>query len=228
MYQQWEKLETAIGRPYFLHISSQYGELRPTSSKFEASQQRVLRLGFVNALMSLNGGQPNFARCLAISWAGTLYKHFPQLLSLDGILPGVKFTLRPSFTFSHIGSTTAWHSSSVHQPNFAPFSRGRHLYSARRPLCWASNYILFFLFLLAYSQRSQTGCLPCFHTWCGLSVNLECRSEMCCTRLTKNTGCKNSPSGHHRTTLSGYVFATKACIDNRKKIVEQQYFFHLS
>ena len=27
---------------------------------------------------------------------------------------------------------------------------------------------------------------------------------------------KNSPSGHHRTTLSGYVFATKACIDNRK------------
>ena len=26
-----------------------------------------------------------------------------------------------------------------------------------------------------------------------------------------------SPSGHHRTTLSGYVFATKACIDNRKK-----------
>jgi len=28
---------------------------------------------------------------------------------------------------------------------------------------------------------------------------------------------KNSPSAHHRTTLSGYVFATKARIDNRKK-----------
>jgi len=25
-----------------------------------------------------------------------------------------------------------------------------------------------------------------------------------------------SPSGHHRTTLSGYIFATKARIDNRK------------
>jgi len=25
------------------------------------------------------------------------------------------------------------------------------------------------------------------------------------------------PSGHHRTTLSGYIFATKARIDNRKK-----------
>jgi len=36
-------------------------------------------------------------------------------------------------------------------------------------------------------------------------------------RLAENTGHKKSPSGHHRTTLSGYIFATKACIDNRKK-----------
>jgi len=28
---------------------------------------------------------------------------------------------------------------------------------------------------------------------------------------------KNSPSSHHRTTLSGYILATKACINNRKK-----------
>jgi len=28
---------------------------------------------------------------------------------------------------------------------------------------------------------------------------------------------KKSPSGHHRTTLSGYIFATKACIDNWKQ-----------
>ena len=28
---------------------------------------------------------------------------------------------------------------------------------------------------------------------------------------------KNSPSAHHRTTLSGYIFATKTWIDNRKK-----------
>jgi len=27
---------------------------------------------------------------------------------------------------------------------------------------------------------------------------------------------KNWPSGHHYTTLSGYIFATKACIDSRK------------
>ena len=29
---------------------------------------------------------------------------------------------------------------------------------------------------------------------------------------------QKSPSGHHRITLSGYIFATKAHIDNRKKI----------
>ena len=32
----------------------------------------VSRLGFVTAPTSLSGGQPKFARCLAISWAGTL------------------------------------------------------------------------------------------------------------------------------------------------------------
>jgi len=51
------------------------------------------------------------------------------------------------------------------------------------------------------------------------SANLERRSEMCCTRLAGNAGPeksqKNSPTRHHRTTLSGYIFATKACIDNR-------------
>ena len=28
---------------------------------------------------------------------------------------------------------------------------------------------------------------------------------------------QKSPSGHHPTTLSGYIFTTKACIDNQKK-----------
>ena len=39
---------------------------------------------------------------------------------------------------------------------------------------------------------------------------------------------KKSPSEHHPTTLSGYIFATKACIDNRKKLVKQQYVLHMS
>jgi len=47
-------------------------------------------------------------------------------------------------------------------------------------------------------------------------------------RLAGNTGRKKSPSAHHRTTLSGYLFATKARIDNRKKLVKQQYLSHMS
>jgi len=40
---------------------------------------------------------------------------------------------------------------------------------------------------------------------------------MCCTQLAGNTGRKNSPSGNHRTTLSGCIFATKSCIDYQEK-----------
>jgi len=81
--------------------------------------QRVSRLAFLTAATSLTGGQPNFARCLVVSWAGTLYIHFRRLLPPDKILPGAKFTLRPSLAFAYIGSVTARHSSSRRQPNFA-------------------------------------------------------------------------------------------------------------
>jgi len=40
---------------------------------------------------------------------------------------------------------------------------------------------------------------------------------MCCTRLAENTGRKKLPFWHHRTTLSGAIFTTKACVDNWKK-----------
>jgi len=39
-------------------------------------------------------------------------------LPSNGILPGAKFTLRPSLAFSYISSVTARHSSSGCQPNF--------------------------------------------------------------------------------------------------------------
>jgi len=44
-------------------------------------------------------------------------------------------------------------------------------------------------------------------------------SETCCTRLAGNTERKKSPFWHHCTTLSGHIFATKARIDNRKKLL---------
>ena len=40
--------------------------------------------------------------------------------------------------------------------------------------------------------------------------------------------CKKSPSAHHRTMLSGCIFATKACVDNRKKLIKQQYVLYMA
>jgi len=38
-------------------------------------------------------------------------------------------------------------------------------------------------------------------------------------KVAKNELVPRWRSGHHPTTLSGYIFATKACIDNRKKLL---------
>ena len=46
---------------------------------------RVSRLGLVTAATSLTEGQSNFARCLAVSSAGTLYIHFRGACPCNGI-----------------------------------------------------------------------------------------------------------------------------------------------
>jgi len=77
----------------------------------------------------------------------------------------------------------------------AAFNRRRHLYSAGWPSGWAlahissSIYLLFF-FPRLISAAAHWMSIPYFHTWCGLSANLECRSEMCCTRLAASAGPK--------------------------------------
>jgi len=48
-----------------------------------------------------------------------LYMHFWGALPPNGILPDAKFPLHPSVAFLYIGSITAWHLNSGHQPNFA-------------------------------------------------------------------------------------------------------------
>jgi len=57
-----------VKQQYLLHMSSQYGELRPTSSWDRSGSlghhckfQRVSRLGSVTARHCSNGRQPNFA-----------------------------------------------------------------------------------------------------------------------------------------------------------------------
>ena len=80
----------------------------------------------------------------------------------------------------------------------------------------------FFFFSSPNLKPSQIGCLLYFHIWCDLSANLECRSEMYCTRLAGNAGRTKSPKDRRMgttTTLSGYIFASKARIDSRKKLL---------
>ena len=101
-----------VKQQYLLHMFSQYGELRPKSGWYllailghPSKFQRVSHLGFVTAPTSFTGGQPNFARCLAVSWAATVCIHFRRLLPHNGILPGTEFTLCPSLALFYIGST---------------------------------------------------------------------------------------------------------------------------
>jgi len=58
-----------------------------------------------------------------------------------------------------------------------------------------ADHYIFMLFLSSFlfpCLISAVGhWIPYFHTWCGLSANLECRSEMCCTRLAGYAGHKN-------------------------------------
>ena len=63
-------------------------------------------------------------------------------------------------------------------------------------------FLFFLIFFFASSYRLQIGCLPYFYTWSGLSANLECRSEMCCTRLAENTGRKKIVKNRHLGTIA--------------------------
>jgi len=90
---------------YLAHMSPQYGELWHINGwdwLTSLWHHQQISTGFacwlITAPTSLNRGQPNFARCLAVSCAGTLYT-FEGLLPSNGILPIAKFTLRPSLVF---------------------------------------------------------------------------------------------------------------------------------
>ena len=102
------------------------------------------------------------------------------------------------------------------------------------PPCVADADIIFLsctsFFCLSFpriSQPSQIVCLPYFHTWCGLSANVRCSSETCCTGLAEIQDAKKSPkitiwaTSHN---LSGYIFATAARIDNRKNLSNSSMF----
>ena len=138
-------------------MSSQYGERRPSAHlrlrsiyRFGAPQQ--ISMGFGSWLRYCTDVAERTSTklrtmfgCL-LGWF-TIYA-FSGALAPNRFLTGAKFTLRPSLALSYICSVTARHSSSGRQPNFAAFSRGRHLYSTGRPSRWTSAHILVFLMII--------------------------------------------------------------------------------
>ena len=55
--------------------------------------------------------------------------------------------------------------------------------------------LFFFPRLISAAADWMSAILP--HMVCGLSANLRCRSETCCTRLAENTGCKKVAKNRH-------------------------------
>ena len=132
--------------------------------------QPVSRLGFVTAPTSLNGGQQNFARCLAVSWAGTLYIHFGGCFPSNGILPAaIHFASRSCILLYCQRYCTALEQQPsaklcgmVQGMELGNFCRGRHLYSAGRPSRWAfSNDELS---PLTQSWRYRAACVDTYRT----------------------------------------------------------------
>ena len=96
------------------------------------------------------------------------------------------------------------------------------------------GFFFYLLLLLSFSlpnltQLSQIGCLPYFHTWCGLSANLSCRSETCCMQLAENT--VHDAKNRHLGTITQLCRAISSKLrlisTSGKKLVKQQYLPHV-
>ena len=110
-------------------------------------------------------------------------------------------------------------------------------------LCNRADHIYFhpvvcsFFFLLSFFPRLILAAADWMFAILPLMVWPKCEFKMQVWNLLHAARWKHrtrkshqkSPPGHHRTTLSGYIFATKARIDNlKKKLVKQQYVLHMS
>ena len=64
-------------------------------------------------------------------------------------------------------------------------------------------------------------------TWCGLTVNLERRSETCCMRLAENTGRQKVTKNRHLGAIAQLCRAISSQLRHvstiGKKLVKQQY-----
>ena len=112
-------------------------------------------------------------------------------------------------------------------------------------LCNRADHIYFhavvcsFFFLLSsfflsspnLSRRRLDVCHTSTHG-CGLSANLRCRSETCCTRLAENTGREKVSKNRHLGTIAQVCRAISSQLRHvstiGKKFVKQQYDLHMS
>jgi len=130
----------------------------------------------------------------------------PLSAEIDPVLWGTPANFNEFCVLAALWQRYCTASSSGRQLNFAALNRWCHLCSAGRPSGWALVHILVLI-----------------------SADLECRFETCCTWLSGNAGrktiAKKSPSAHHRTTLSGYIFANKTHIDWEKNLLSSNISF---
>jgi len=70
------------------------------------------------------------------------------------------------------------------------------------------------------------------HMMYSLSANLECMSEICCTRLAENTGRKNYAKNRHLRTIAQLCRAISSQLRHMStigiKLVKWQYLLHMS
>jgi len=79
-------------------------------------------------------------------------------------------------------------------------------------------FVLFFHRLISAAADWMSAILP-HMVWpqCEFKMQVWNLLHVACWKHRMQKSRQESPSGHHRTTLSGYIFATKARIDNWKK-----------
>jgi len=139
-------------------MSSQYGELGPTTADicWRVCGTPANFNGFLLLASLLQRRRSTVAnqtaRCLAVSWASTLYVHFRGLLPRSGMFSRAKFTLRPSlarvllYWQRYCTALKQWASAKlcgvVQEMELRNFRRQRHLYSVGRPSRWESAHTL--------------------------------------------------------------------------------------
>jgi len=111
--------------------------------------------------------------------------------------------------------------------------------AALRDRCWHYIFALWFLSVFFFYLFSSPNIgrrrleLDVYHTSTHyvalVRISNACSKcdARCSLKIQDGKIAKNRHLDTIVRTLSGYVFATKACIDKRKKLVKQQYVFHM-